>query len=61
MVVLSGYASDLYDSALPGWEKRTTSARISGGRGTALREEVVWLNPSCADALHGAGLFAKAG
>ncbi len=61
MVVLSGYASDLYDQALPGWEKRTTKARISGGRGTSTREEVVWLNPACIDALHGArGLFAVA-
>lgn len=59
MVVLSGYASDLYDQHLPGWEKRTTKARISGGRGTATREEVVWLNPACVEALHGAyGLFA---
>lgn len=59
MVVLSGYASDLYDQALPAWEKRTTKARISGGRGTATREEVVWLNPACVEALHGArGLFA---
>lgn len=61
MVVLSGYASDLYDQHLPGWEKRTTKARISGGRGTATREEVVWLNPACVEALHGArGLFAVA-
>lgn len=61
MVVLSGYASDLYDQTLPGWEKRTTKARISGGRGTATREEVVWLNPACFEALHGArGLFAVA-
>lgn len=62
MVVLSGYASDLYDQHLPGWEKRTTKALISGGRGTVMREEVVWLNPACVDALHGQqGLFASAG
>lgn len=61
MVVLSGYASDLYDQHLPGWEKHTTTARISGGRGTALREEVVWLNPACSAALHGArDLFSAA-
>lgn len=60
MVVLSGYASDLYDHHLPGWDKRTTAARISGGRGTAMREEVVWLNPACVSALNGAyGLFAN--
>lgn len=52
MVVLSGYASDLYDQHLMGWEKRTTKARISGGRGTGIREEVVWMNQSCWDALH---------
>lgn len=61
MVVLSGYASELYDRALPGWEKRTTTARISAGRGTSLRREVLWLNPACQHALHGRhGLFAAA-
>lgn len=61
MVVLSGYASDLYDQMLRGWERRTTTARISGGRGTALREEVVWLNPACTAALCGArDLFSDA-
>lgn len=61
MVVLSGYQHDLYDELLPGWEKRTTTARISGGRGTALREEVLWINPACADAMRGRhGLFAVA-
>lgn len=52
MVVLSGYATELYDQALQGWERRTTKARISGGRGTAMREEVVWMNPACAAALN---------
>jgi DNA adenine methylase len=50
-VVLSGYSSDLYDEALPGWERHSTKARISAGRGTALREECVWLNPACSKAL----------
>ena len=50
-VVLSGYQSDLYDGMLANWEKHSTSARISAGRGTALREECVWLNPACAAAL----------
>lgn len=59
MVVLSGYPSALYDDNLPGWERHATSARISAGRGTKLREEVVWLNPACVEALHGRhGLFA---
>ncbi|MHB0973936.1 MAG: DNA adenine methylase [Thiobacillus sp.] len=52
MVVLSGYATELYDEALQGWERRTTKARIAGGRGTAMREEVVWMNPACAAALN---------
>jgi len=60
MVVLCGYATDLYDGLLSGWTKHETKARISGGRGTAIRTEVVWLNPTCAAALEAAsgGLFA---
>jgi len=50
-VVLSGYRSDLYCEKLSGWEEHTTSARISAGRGTAIREEVIWVNPACAAAL----------
>lgn len=50
-VVLSGYESDLYEQALQGWEKHATTARISAGRGTALRKECVWLNPACSAAL----------
>lgn len=47
MVVLSGYPHPLYEEALEGWERREKAARISGGRGTAMRTEVVWLNPAC--------------
>lgn len=50
-VVLSGYNSDIYHDKLIDWEVSTTKARISAGRGTALREEVVWINPACAAAL----------
>lgn len=59
MVVLCGYATELYDADLVGWERHETAARISGGRGTSLRTEVVWLNPACSTALHAAfgGLF----
>lgn len=59
MVVLCGYATELYDADLAGWERHETAARISGGRGTSLRTEVVWLNPACSSALHAAlgGLF----
>lgn len=61
MVVLCGYPCDLYDDALHGWQRHETSARISAGRGTKLRTEVVWLNPACSAALRRAsgGLFAE--
>ena len=54
MVVLSGYESELYRNKMPGWISHRTEARISAGRGTAMRTEVVWLNPACAAALDGA-------
>ncbi|GAB3380896.1 hypothetical protein NCG89_00930 [Spongiibacter taiwanensis] len=47
MVVISGYDSELYNDMLAGWEKHSTTARISAGRGTTTRTEVVWLNPAC--------------
>lgn len=61
MVVLSGYASDLYAGELPGWISHSTASRISSGRGTALRTEVVWLNANCQQALASADsdLFAE--
>ncbi|MBW7903815.1 MAG: DNA adenine methylase [Rhodocyclaceae bacterium] len=58
MVVLSGYPHPLYDDALRGWARRTTKARISGAKGTTLRDEVLWLNPACCAALQGGGLFS---
>ena len=62
MVVLCGYASNLYDTELSAWERHETAARISGGRGTTHRTEVAWLNPACSDALRRSrgGLFAAA-
>jgi len=50
-VVLSGYPSELYNSKLQEWAQYQTKARISAGRGTALRTEVVWINPACSAAL----------
>lgn len=47
MVVLSGYPSDLYQDMLNDWGMYSTPARISAGRGTAIRTETVWLNPHC--------------
>lgn len=46
MVILSGYRSDLYDDRLRGWVRRETRARISAGRGTAMRTECLWINPA---------------
>jgi DNA adenine methylase len=46
MVVLSGYASALYDDALPGWRRETKATHADGARP---RTEVLWLNPqACA-------------
>ncbi|MFC4923874.1 DNA adenine methylase [Delftia deserti] len=47
MVVLCGYPSDLYERELADWQVHTTGARISAGRGTAVKTEVLWLNPAC--------------
>ena len=46
MVMLSGYPCEMYDDILKGWNRIDTSARISAGRGTALRTECLWLNPA---------------
>lgn len=51
MVVVSGYETDLYNDTLRGWQTQRTRARISAFRGTAIRTEVLWINPACADAL----------
>lgn len=56
MVILSGYPNKMYDAALPGWTRNQTNSRISAGRGGATRQECLWLNPSCMNALHHSGL-----
>lgn len=49
MVVLSGYACDLYDSELyPDWHRVEVAAHADGARD---RTEVLWLNEHCAAAL----------
>lgn len=49
MVVLSGYPSELYESALGGgWRRIEIDAYADGARP---RTEVLWLNPACAAAL----------
>lgn len=46
MVMLSGYPSKLYEGLLTGWKRLDASSRISAGRGTAVRNECLWLNPA---------------
>ena len=61
MVVLSGYATALYQDALKGWQMHSTPSRISAGRGAGVRTEVAWLNPACTAALDHSfgGLFSQ--
>ncbi|MFV2945285.1 DNA adenine methylase [Pseudomonas japonica] len=56
MVALSGYPSEIYHDLLEGWEMNSINARISGGRGGAVRQECLWLNPACMESLRGTGL-----
>jgi DNA adenine methylase len=60
MIVISGYASELYDGALAGWRRAPNAA--SGAMqaladGARPRTEVLWINPA-AQAAAG-GLFAS--
>lgn len=49
MVVLSGYACDLYDRELyPDWHRVQRAAFADGARA---RTEILWLNPAASDAL----------
>lgn len=43
MVVLSGYPSELYESALSGWHKVSRLAHADGG---GERTECLWINPA---------------
>lgn len=45
-VLLSGYAHQLYDDALKGWERHTFEANAEAGR---VRTEVLWINPTAAN------------
>lgn len=60
MVLLSGYPSDLYHRLLPDWRSVRTSARISAGRGTAVRTECLWMNDACYRSLESDSLFPGA-
>ncbi len=48
MVVLSGYATQLYDRKLRGWKRVEIAALADGARE---RTEVLWINPACATEL----------
>lgn len=50
MVILSGYPHPMYDEELEGWIRYDKKARISGGRGTSIRTECIWINPACQQA-----------
>lgn len=43
-VVLSGYPSDAYDTALSGWRRIVRETHADGARD---RTEVLWMNPAC--------------
>ncbi|MCA5970213.1 DNA adenine methylase [Pseudomonas sp. P135] len=59
MVALSGYSSEIYNDTLEGWTCHSTSSRISSGRGSAVRQECIWLNPSCSRSISQPGLFGE--
>jgi DNA adenine methylase len=59
MVALSGYSSEIYNDLLKGWTCHSTSSRISSGRGSAVRQECIWLNPSCSRSISQPGLFGE--
>ncbi|WP_079634056.1 DNA adenine methylase [Mycobacteroides abscessus] len=50
-VVLSGYASELYDTALAGWWRREIPTRTGQGGGNQARTEVIWSNRSLSEQL----------
>lgn len=57
MVVLSGYPSDLYDTALSDWLRVD---RIALADGAKKRTEVLWINPAAASCLSAPTLFQGA-
>ncbi len=55
LVILSGYACQIYDERLKNWTKHTARALAEGGRE---RQEVLWLNPMAAKAMGEYRLFS---
>lgn len=53
MVILCGYDHKLYHENLPGWIFRSRPSRISSGRGTAIKNECIWINAQCWEKLNG--------
>ncbi|MFT4191889.1 MAG: DNA adenine methylase [Comamonas sp.] len=47
LVVLAGYPSDLYDSALSDWRRVERPHRAAGS--TRTRTEVLWISPNCGE------------
>ncbi len=58
MVVLSGYATALYDEALTGWRRVEIAAMADG---SLPRTEVLWINPACEAAARDADPLFAAG
>ena len=55
MVVLSGYATEMYDGMLADWRRIEREAHADGGRD---RTEVLWINPAADARLRRDDLFA---
>lgn len=57
MVILSGYPCALYDDGLPDWRRVERKALADGAKE---RTEVIWINPSCSEAISAGPLFEVA-
>lgn len=55
MILISGYATETYEAALLGWERRQTDARAHRN---GERTEVLWINPLASECLAAGPLFA---
>lgn len=44
-VMITGYASDLYDDSLTGWQRLTRKSYAAAGAGAQERAEVLWISP----------------
>lgn len=47
MVIVSGYASELYNDALNGWRRIDKNVTASSRKGSVKRVENLWLSPNC--------------